>query len=582
MSTESLKRKLAAMLSADVKGYSRLMRENEETTIRTLTAYREVMASLIQQYRGRVVDSPGDNLLAEFASVVDAVNCAAEIQRQLGEKNEALPSERRMAFRIGINLGDVFEEGERIYGDGVNITARIESLADGGGICISGTVYDAIEGKLDYEYDYLGPQRVKNIDQPVRAYRVRTNPVSAFYRASGEHKLHDKPSIAVMPFVNMSRDPEQEYFGDGITEDLITDLSKISGLFVIARNSVFTYKGRPVKVQQVSDELGVRYVLEGSVRKVGSRVRITAQLVDAFTGGHIWAERYDRDLEDIFALQDEVTQKIVAVLAVRLREGEQERLAQKNTDNLLAYDYFLRALEHFNRYSKEANAEARRLFIKATELDPTYALAYAKAGWTYLTDWTMGWSQSRECLDLAYELAQKAVGLDASMEESHCLLGHVHLWKKNHEKAIALFEEFIALNPNHADTLSDLGDILNFSGQPEKAIGLIRKAMRLNPLYPTFNLFNLGHAYFLSKRYEEALEALKGALSSNPDFFPARAYLAATYIELGIENEARAEAREIHRKTPESNLEIWRQRLPYKNEAHLARVLDALEKTGLK
>src|SRR3989338_417536 len=324
---KSIQRKLAAIVSADVKGYSRLMGEDEEATIRTLTVYREVMAVLIGQHRGRVVDSPGDNLLAEFASVVDAVRYAVEIQRGLKVRNADLPVHRRMEFRIGINLGDVVVEGERLYGDGVNIAARLEGLAEGGGICISGTVYDQIENKLALGYEYLGEQAVKNIPKPVRVYQVKDEPGVSTPTVSGDKSptlaLPDKPSIAVLPFANMSGDPEQEYFSDGITEDLITELSRFHELFVIARNSTFAYKGRSADVRQVGRDLGVSHVLEGSVRRVGDRVRITAQLLDAATGHHLWAERYDRGLEDIFALQDEITREIVAALDVRLLRGEQ-------------------------------------------------------------------------------------------------------------------------------------------------------------------------------------------------------------------------------------------------------------------
>src|SRR6266849_134268 len=352
--SERIERKLAAILSADVKGYSRLMGEDEVATIRTLTTYREVMSTFIRRYRGRVVDSPGDNLLAEFASVVDAVQCAVETQRELTARNADLPPERKMEFRIGINLGDVIVEGERIYGDGVNLAARLEGLAEAGGICISGIVYDQVETKLNslnLGYKYLGEQTVKNIAKPVPVYRVQMEPGQSSSSASREKiptlALPDKPSIAVLPFANMSGDPEQEYFSDGITEDLITDLSKLSGLFVIARNSVFTYKGTAVDVGEVSRRLGVRYVVEGSVRKAGNRVRINAQLVDATTGGHLWAERYDRELQDMFALQDEVKQKIVFALKIQLLPEERVRFHQAPTNNLEAYDSFLRGQAYF-------------------------------------------------------------------------------------------------------------------------------------------------------------------------------------------------------------------------------------------
>ncbi|MBI3799125.1 MAG: adenylate/guanylate cyclase domain-containing protein, partial [Deltaproteobacteria bacterium] len=347
MAATTVERKLTAILSADVKSYSRLMGEDEVGTLRTLTAHREVTDSFIQQHRGRIVGTAGDSILAEFASAVDAVQCAVEIQQALKSKNTELPSDKRMEFRIGINVGDVIVEGPQIYGDGVNIAARLEALADGGGICISGTVYDQVENKLTLSYESLGEQTVKNIAKPVRVYRVVEPKTTATMQNKGEVDapllpLPDKPSIVVLPFVNMSQDPEQEYFSDGITEDITADLSKISGLFVIARTSAFAYKGKAVKVQDVGREMGVAYVLEGSVRKVGTQVRITAQLIDATTGFHLWTERYDRPLQDIFALQDEIRQKIVLALKVKLTPEEQERFQRAPTNNLEAYDFYLR------------------------------------------------------------------------------------------------------------------------------------------------------------------------------------------------------------------------------------------------
>ncbi len=414
-----MERKLAAIFSADVQGYSRLMGDDEETTIRTLTAYREVMTALIRQHRGRVVDSPGDNLLAEFASAVDAVQGAVAIQKELKTRNAELPDQRKMQYRIGINVGDVVVEGERIYGDGVNIAARLESLAEGGGICISGNVHEQVKNKLTLSYDYRGEQRVKNIAEPVRVYKVEWEAQAVAPTTSREPAvelpLPDKPSIAVLPFTNMSADPEQEYFSDGITEDLITDFSKLSGLFVIARNSAFAYKGKTVKVQEVRRELGVQYILEGSVRKAEGQVRITAQLVDTTTGYHVWAERYDRELKGIFALQDEVTQKIVVALEVKLTVGEQGRVWRRYTENVEAYDFFLRGMEYHNRLTLEANVQARQLFEKALTLDPQFAAAYASLGWTYLREW--GWQQSQDpqTLDRAFALAQKAIALDDSL-----------------------------------------------------------------------------------------------------------------------------------------------------------------------
>ena len=537
MTQEGFKRKLTAILSADVIGYSRLMRDSEEATVRDLAAHRVVLTEIIQQHHGRVVDSPGDNILAEFASVVDAVNCAIKIQEEIRKSNTDNPEDRRMEFRIGINLGDVIEEEGRIYGDGVNIAARVEGIAAAGGIAISGTVYEHIKDKLSLGYHYLGEQNVKNIPEPVEIYQLLTEPADAgkmidekkpktmkwrwvtsgaialiilvvgaiiiwhyYFRAQIESAslekmafpLPDKPSIAVLPFENISGDPEQEYFSDGITEDLITDLSKISGLFVIARNSVFIYKGRTIKIAEVGRELGVRHVLEGSVRKANGRVRITAQLVDATTQGHLWAERYDRDLKDIFALQDEVTQKIVAALAVKLTEDEQERLVRKYTENMEAYDSFLQGMELIHHHTKEANVQARQMYKRAIDLDPKFAAAYALLGLTYSQEWSHGWSQNPQALERAFELAQAAIALDNSLPFGHAILGEIYLWKKHYEKAVAEQEKAIALSPNDADLISGLGGILNWAGRPEEAIELVKKAMRLNPMYQTEYLWNLG------------------------------------------------------------------------------------------
>jgi TolB-like protein/class 3 adenylate cyclase len=410
MATQDFKRKLTAILSADVKGYSRLMGEDDQATVRTITAYREVITEVVQKHRGRVVDSPGDNILAEFASVIDAVHSAVEIQEKLKTRNAELPEDRKMEFRIGVNLGDVIHEEERIYGDGVNVAARVESLAEAGGICVSGTVFDQIESKVPLGYEYLGEQSVKNIPKPVRIYKALMDP-EAVGKVIGEKRaeprrglkvalavvtvlllivgglliwrtafppvqvvsvekmalpLPDRPSIAVLPFDNLSGDPEQEYFSDGLTEEIISALSSVPKLFVIARNSTFTYKGKPVKVQQVSEELGVQYVLEGSVRKGGDKIRITAQLIDALNGHHLWAKRYDRNLDDIFSLQDEITKEIITAMQVKLTEGEQVRAAAKGTDNLEAYLKCLQSKDYLLKFNPESNALGKRLAEEAS------------------------------------------------------------------------------------------------------------------------------------------------------------------------------------------------------------------------
>lgn len=487
-----------------------------------------------------------------------------------------------MRFRIGINLGDVIVKQNRLYGDGVNIAARIEGLAEAGGICISRNVYDQVKNKLNFGYEYLGKHLMKNISESVQVYRIKMASKSETSDPIVKVSLPKKPSIAILPFTNMSGDTEQEYFSDGITEDLITDLSKISGLFVIARNSMFTYKGKPVKVDQVGRELAVMYVLEGSVRKAGDRVRITAQLVDAGTGGHLWAERYDRNLEDIFALQDEVTHKIVSTLAVKLTEDEQEQLERRYTDNLEAYDYFLRGLEELNRYTKESNNQARRLFQQAIDLDPQFAAAFGNMSLTHWLEWSFGWTQDFQCLELAMEQAQKAMVLDDSLPEAYRILGNLCLWKRQHDQAIALTEKAITLIPNYADAISQLGNILSFAGQPEESIELVKRAMRLNPMYPVIYLFNLGHAYMLAGRYEEAIEPFTRILHRNPNFHPAHIYLAITYSELGLAAQAQTEADLFIGKSFSMSWDDWRQRLPYKDEAVIEHYFDVMRKIGIK
>jgi adenylate cyclase len=579
---ERAKRKLAAILSADVKGYSRLMEEDELATVRTLEAYREMLAEIIRNYGGRVVDSPGDNVLAEFASVVDAAECAVEIQKELKEKNEDLPENRRMLFRIGINLGDVIEEGERIYGDGVNIAARIEGLAAGGGICISGTVFDQVEGKLNLEFGYLGEQTVKNIKKPVRVYRLRMESTVSGVGMSRELPLPDKPSIAVLPFVNMSGDPEQEFFSDGMAEEIITALSKIAKLFVIARNSSFVYKGQAVNVQQVSRELGVKYVLEGSVRKSGNRVRITAQLIDAMTGNHLWAERYDRDLKDIFALQDEITMKILIAMQVKLTEGDQARLYGKGTDILEAYLKFLLGRQYLENLNRESNALAQQVLGEAIELDPGYGEAYTHLAVTHFLDAGLGFSKSPgNSLANAIDLAQKAIELDDSEANPHSILGLLLTMRGEYEKALAEGERAVELNPNSADAHARLAITLNSSGRREEAIVSFKQAIRLNPIPPVYYLFQMGLAYAMVERYEEALAVSEKAVLREPDNLMARICLAGSYALSGRREEALVEAAEVIRISPKFSLEHVSKTWPFKNQADKDRFLEALRRAGL-
>jgi len=588
---ERAKRKLTAILSADAKGYSRLMGEDELSTVGTLKRYRDIISSLVHQYSGRVVDSPGDNILAEFSSVVDAVECAVKIQGDLQEKNASLPENRRMQFRIGVNLGDVIDDEGRIYGDGVNVAARVEGLAEGGGICISRNVYNQVKNKLSLEYEHLGEHTAKNITEPISVFRILTEPQVASPRISKGFELPDKPSIAVLPFINMSGDPEQEYFSDGMSEEIITGLSKIPQMFVIARNSTFTYKGKPVKVQVVSEELGVRYVLEGSVRKAGNRVRITAQLIDAVIGHHLWAERYDRDLSDIFALQDEITMKIITALQVELTEGQQARVYGKGTDNFEAYIKFLQARKFFtlSGISKEAVAMSRQTAKEAIELDEEYPAPYILLAWSHWLDARFGLTDSlSESFKQAHLIAQKAEALDDSIPDVHALLGGIHLSQRQHELAIAKGERAVALGPNNAEVHAVMAHILRFAGRFEQAIAMIRKAMRLQPNYPTWYLTELTMCYYYVGRHDEAIELAekyrKLTQSRGEDEFlwPYALMLAMNYIRLGQEKEAREASAELLRLFPLYSFEWDRKFSYYKNPSHLEHQHEDLRKAGLK
>ena len=630
MIQEGFKRKLTAILSADAVEYSRLMSENEEATVSTITAYREVLTTLIQQHNGKVLDSPGDNLLAEFVSVVDAVQCAVAVQKEIKARNDELPENRKMQFRIGINLGDVIQEEERIYGDGVNIAARLEGLSEPGGICISKTAFDHIESKLPYGYEFLGDQTVKNIAKPVAAYRVLMEPritvagekekakIVPFWRrktilagcialvvviivaviwnfyfrpppvevASVEKMafpLPDKPSIAVLPFDNLSEESNQEYIADGLTENIIAALSNISEMLVIARNSTFVYKDKPVKIQQVSEELGVRYVLEGSVQKSGDNLRISAQLIDATTGYHLWAKRYDRNLKDLFVLQDEITLKIISALRVKLTEGEQARLNDKSTDNL---DSFLKVQEgypYFFRFNEESNIKARQMFEEALALDPENATACTMLAWTYLMEVRSGWSKSPgRSMEQTVELAQKALALNDTLGATHSLLGHIYLDKRQYEKAIAEAERAVALNPNGADAHAHLGKTLNYVGRWQEAIALLKKAIRINPIPPNWYLFMLGQSYSFVGQYGEAIAMYKTVLQRNPDDFSALIGLAAVYGASGREEKARAAVAEILRIEPKFSLERAAEESMYKNQADTESMIDSLRRAGLK
>src|SRR6266446_3690012 len=624
-----MERKLTAILCADVFGYSRLMGEDKEATLRTLSSYRKLIDLLIEQHRGRFVNSAGDSVLAEFASVVNAVQCAVEIQTTLKAENTSLRPERRMEFRIGVNLGDVMVDGEQIYGDGVNVAARLESLADPGGICISRTVHENVRNKLALNYEDLGEQAVKNIAEPVRVFRVlleggaatptrQRQGVAQKYVRRGifsiaglaiiaatiifvQHlslrpptpsasippaqppalPLPDTPSIAVLPFTNMSGDRDQEYFSDGITDDLITALSRLPDLFVIARTSAFTYKGKAAKVQDVSRELGVKYILEGSVRKEADQVRITAQLVDATTGADLWAQHYDRPLRNIFSLQDEIVRKIVTTLKLQLTLEKQGIPVRKQTDNLEAYDDFLRGTEYYWSFTKDGNAKARQMFEKAIELDPKYADAYAWLGQNYFIGWVFLWSPDPNTLDRASQLAQQSIALDDSQPFAHSVLATIYLFERQYDQALSEAQRGIALGPNDAFGYETLCYVMNNTRKRAEAIELAEKAMRLDPRRRDFYLCLEGWSYIQMGRYQEAIPILQRCLAAYPNVGSHYA-LAVDYIELGREPQARAQAAEILRMSPNFSVDTFVQGFPNQDEAYKERVRTDLRRAGLK
>jgi adenylate cyclase len=576
-------RKLAVILAADVAGYSRLMAADEEGTLALLNAHRRAIDELIARHHGRIFTTAGDSVMAEFASAVEAVRCAAAIQREIERRNADLDEPRRMRLRVGVNLGDVMVDGANLFGDGVNVAARLESLAEAGGICIAGAVYDQVRNKVELAFDDLGERALKNISDPVRVFGVRWNGTVAALparpAAASVSRRSALPSIAVLPFVNMGGDPEQEYFADGLTEDLITELSRFQELRVIARNSVMTYKGKPVRVQDVGRDLGVRYVLEGSVRKAGDRVRITAQLIDAATGHHLWAERFDRDLADIFEVQDEVSSRIVATLAGRLAESERRRVRGSQTDNLEAYDCVLRGRELWERFTPDANQEARRLYEKAIELDPDYARAYASLAWTYLVEHSEGWAEPEaQPLERALEIARRGVSVNPASHSNRLALGQVCLSKGLHEEALEALETAVALNPNDADGYVFLAQALNRVGRSDEAVGLIERAQRLNPASPSWYAWNLGIACYLLRRYDDAVVALR---RGRPFGAMAYRWLAAAYAQLGRDAEAKEAAAEYLRRTPDFSLTRHLEMLHFGSAADRDHYAEGLRKAGL-
>lgn len=580
MENQRTERKLAAILAADVVGYSRLMSHDEEGTLRRLKAHLgELVEPHIAAHRGRIVKRTGDGLLVDFSSAVEAVRCAVAIQAGMADRNRAALDDSRIEFRIGINLGDVIIEGDDIYGDGVNIAARLEALAEPGAIFVSRAVRDSVRDKLGIVLEDLGEKPVKNIARPVRIFRIG--------RADGPRPpappaVPDKPSIAVLPFANMSGDAEQDYFSDGISEDLITDLSKVSALFVIARNSSFTYKGRAVKVQEIGRELGVRFVLEGSIRKAGNRVRITAQLVDAESGGHLWADRFDRELTDIFATQDEVVQRIVEALAVKLTRRESQNLRQGGTKNIEAYECWLRARELLGRATPDSIAQAKTMHRRAIEIDPTFSAPHAGLAFCSVSDYVNGWGPDpAKALDEAEQSARRAIELDDRQPVGHVALGNVLVWQRNYDEALKELHRTIDLDHNYAQGHALMGMALMYSGQAAEALESLAQAMRLDPHYPNILLHLSAQAQFSLGHYEVAESHLLDRIARNPNTDASRMLLAACYGHLGRVDEARAAWDGLLKVNPDFSLAQRADVLPYKDRAEFQRIVDGLAKAGL-
>jgi adenylate cyclase len=578
-----MERRLAAIFAADVAGYSRLIGADEEGTLARLKAHRrELIDPTIAEHQGRIVKTTGDGVLAEFASPVKAVRCAIDVQHGMAGRNAGVPEGQRIEFRIGINLGDVIVEDDGdIYGEGVNVAARLENIAEPGAVYISRTVRDFVDGTPELVLEDLGERELKNIARPVQVFRIAP-PQTAGAAQAGPPAVPHKPSIAVLPFTNMSGDAEQEYFSDGITEDLITDLSKISGLFIIARNSSFAYKRRSVKVQEIGRDLGVRFVLEGSIRKAGNRVRITAQLIDAGSGGHLWAERFDRELTDIFATQDEVVEKIVAALAVNLTQGEAQRLRRRGTASVEAYETWLRARELLSRSTREAIAQAKAMYRRAIEIDPNFAAPHAGLSLATISEYVSDWAADpEEALDEAERWARRALELDDQEPVSHMALGNVMLWRRNHDGALDECRRMIALDPNFAQGHSATGLALMYAGRAAEALEAFAIAKRLDPHSPSIVLHFVAQANFSLGRYEAAAEHLLERIARTPATDSSRMLLAACYGHRGRAEEARAVWAELMKINPGFSLAQRERVLPYKEPRDFQRIADGLAKAGL-
>lgn len=580
-------RRLEAIFFADVAEYALLMGEDEEGTHRKISACVSEFEKNCQKYGGKMLDVRGDGIFAVFGSVVEAVRCAIDFQDLVEARNRDNPEDTGIQFRIGINLGDVLGQDGYYYGDSVNIAARLEALANPGGICVSRAVYEQIKNRLEYGYEYLGPQDLKNVKDSVDAYLVHKEmqegvmaPSLRVYSSSAKPKKHhvERSSLVVLPFKNIGGDASEDYFSDGISEDIITNLSKFHNLFLIARGSAFTYRGKDIPAQQVGRELGVRYVAEGSIRRAGDKVRISVQLIDASSGETLWGEHYDRQLDDVFAVQDEITEYIVGATAAKIESAEHDRMRQNPPVNMQAYSLVLQAQQRLLRFTRQDNFESRQMFEAARDADPTYARAVAGISRTLNIDWRYSWSDTPdEALDKALELAHESVSLDNSDARGYSELGFVYLYRKEHDLAINSYKRALALNPNDADIMSEMGDALAHSGDSEEAIEVLSKAMLLNPFYPDQYLWYLGGAYYNLKQYEKAIETL--LKMNNPA--EGRRILAASYAQLGREKEAKDQAAKVLATHPDFSIEHWAQVQPDRYPEETKHFIEGLKKAGL-